>query len=258
MKKKEYTDKISKNISQKNKDWEELEKWEKKNEQEEIKKYGTNISKINKKNASKEVNNYVKGINVVLKTMKISATSLFIIVAIIILIFGIAWYYSIKSRVNIDAKKTIESMYGVKLKLISKEIDNNGNGKYKFELKNEPKIQFVAIKKWGNLEEDLSDRIQKYYFEKWDSANKNDFRVYENTENDILNYEIYIENFKNINTAINEIYEFVDFCSNNYTQYFKIYIKVSEEKLYPNLSIGADREEVIQKAIDDYYKYYVN
>lgn len=82
-------------------------------------------------------------------------------------------------------------MYNIKLKIISQDIDEKENGTYKFEFEENNEIKFTAIKKLDNLIQDFFDNYHKYYFDKWESTNKEKF-IQKNISNEILDYTIYL------------------------------------------------------------------
>lgn len=242
--------------AQSKKDWEELEKWDRENKQDEIINYGVDFSKINEKKERKTTKKYVKGVRIAEKTLKTIGITIVVLLTIYLILLACFWYHNMKIIYDINAKKTVESMYNIKVKIISKELDDRGNGKFIFETKGDPQIQFVAIKRFGSLGEDFADRTQKYYFDKWNGESKKDFKVCEVTKDDILSYATYIENFTDIDTALNEMFEFVDFCNSQYVKYFDIFIQVSENlALYPNLWESTDKTTITKQIKDEYYDY---
>ena len=69
--------------------------------------------------------------------------------------------------INADIDSHFKIQEGVNVKTISKEVDEHENGKYILAPKNYPNIQFTAIKKWGNVQDDFADNYQKYFFNHW-------------------------------------------------------------------------------------------
>lgn len=81
-------------------------------------------------------------------------------------------------------------------------------------LKNYPNIQFTAIKKWGNVQEDFADNYQKYLFNHWENDNKQYFSFKQEVdEQGLLHYQNYIvinEN-KTIEEATEDFINFLEY-----------------------------------------------
>ena len=239
-------------------DWDELEKWQKRKEAEEIEKYGMKISEDDKIKGRKKVEKLSKNI----RKIGISLRTLGIIILIIVcLIVGFVLYlinYNIQNRTNINAKKTVETMYNIKVKTIDEQLNEHKNkGKYIFETKEEPIIRFVAIKEYGSLKEDYNKKAKKYYYEKWNNENKKYFKINESEENGLLSYEIYVDlnDFDNFDDAVNKIIEFANFCGDNFEPWWNIYIKDNENRIYL-YSLGTTPEEVLKNVKKRYNSFH--
>ena len=237
-------------------DWEELEKWQERRKEEQKEKFRVDFSEIGEKREYKGVNNVVKGMKIAGKTIKFGGIiTIIVIIAIVILIFDLI-ISNINAKTNVKAEKTIESMYNTNIELVSKDIDDKENGKYIFKLSDNSEIQFTAIKKYGSLSEDFSDNCHKYYFDKWNSSDKKYFTIIDRT-NEILDYDTYISinNEKDLDMAMNAINEFADFCGENFSFTWRIYLKKGDYTIYPYQQSGMTKEDATNNAKELYNKY---
>ncbi len=236
-------------------DWKKIDEWNEKRKQDEKEKFGVNFAEIDSKRRHKGVNKIVKGMKIAGKTIKFGGIiTIIIVIAIVVLILGLI-ISNINARTNVKAEKTIEEMYNTKIDLVSKEVDDKENGKYFFKVSNNSEIQFIAIKKYGNLSEDYLDNCHKYYFEKWQSKEKEIFIVNQNKIGDVLDYDTYIiiNTYEELEDAMKNINNFVDFCGENFSTAWRIYIKKGNYMIYPYQSRGMTKEEATEKA-EELYK----
>ena len=148
-------------------------------------------------------------------------------------------------------------MYNTKIDLIYKDIDEKENGKYVFQVSDNNEIQFTAIRKFGSLSEDYSDNCHKYYFERWESKEKENFIIIENKTEDILDYDTYmkIDSYEELEKAMDIINNFVDYCGNNFSANWRIYLKKGDYTIYPYQQSGISKEDAINNAKELYNKY---
>lgn len=78
-------------------------------------------------------------------------------------------------------KESIKVHTGTEIEEISIKTSINGNGLYKYKLKDIGEIEIHAFfhKSKDIFIEDSNDRIYKYFFEKWNNVDKNKFVVVE-------------------------------------------------------------------------------
>ena len=221
-------------------DWEELEKWQERRKEEQMEKFRVDFSEIAKKREYKGVNTIVKGMKIAGKTIKIGEI-----------------ISNINAKTNIKPKKTIENMYNTEVDLIYQDIDEKENGKYVFKVSNNNEIKFTAIRKFGSLSEDYSDNCHKYYFERWESKEKENFIITENKTEDILDYDTYIEidSYEELEKAMDIINNFVNYCGNNFSANWRIYLKKGNYIIYPYQQSGISKEDAINNAKELYNKY---
>ena len=241
------------------KDWEELEKWNESRIEMQKEKYGIKYSNFNTNEERKKVDKVVKYLNVTGKTLKIFAIIIFIIAIFLVLLNVYVNFSNFKERTNVSVIETIENMYNVKIKVISKNVDEKENGTYKFELEENNEIKFTAIKNFGNLTEDFLDNYHKYLFNKWSSPNKKYFIVEENTIDEILDYDTHliINNYDEIEKNVNIINEFVDFCGVKFYPSWQIYLKKENSRIYPYDHSGMSQEDALQNAKELYKKIFL-
>lgn len=226
------------------KDWDELEKWNTQriiNEKEKSKFYFEEF------NENKKVDTFVKGLKVTGSVFKLIT---FIIILIVVFILGTlinVHLSNLRGRITIDVIPTIQNMYNTKVKVISKDIDKEKDGIYKLQVKENKEIEFTAIKDGNSLKEDYLDRTHQYYFNKWNSANKEKFKIEENINNEILEYDTHIEinSCEEIEEAVSIIFEFKEFCKEKYFPLWNIYFLKGSERIYPLQSNQTTKEQAI-------------
>lgn len=126
-------------------------------------------------------------------------------------------------------------------------MDKEKDGIYRLQVKNNREIQFTAIKAGNSLKEDFLDRTHQYYFNKWNSTSKEKFKIKESINNEILEYDTYIEinNYEEIKEAVNIIFEFKEFCNEKYLSLWHIYLIQENKRIYPLQSNEITREQAI-------------
>lgn len=205
-------------------DWDELEQWNKKRLETETEESGFDFEKINTSNQNKKVSRFAKGFKL---TGILSIIFIIVIASIfiyLVVIFIDETFYNMKPKDRTEIIQTIENKYQIKAEILGEDVNRKGNGKYQFKVVNKG-IQFTVIKKTKSITDDFLARSHKYYFELWDSEDKNDFTVKEKVKNDLLYYETYIENFDNMEEATNKIKKFIDFCGEEFREDWKVYLK---------------------------------
>ena len=234
------------------KDEQELKEWKEKN-LNYIETYGVDIYKKGQK--KKKAEKIIDIINKIVKVILIIFFFFFVVGMFALLAYRWKIVYD---KIHIDAKETIESMYRIKIKEISKNIDSNNNGIYIYELKDNPKIKFNVIVEWTNMSEDYADNIQKYYYEHWENTNKNLIQTNISYNNDIiLKYQQFIEikDEKEIEDAVKLMYDFVKSSGDKFSPDWELYLKVGENnRIYPFAYYNINLEKSIDIAKSEYEK----
>lgn len=211
-------------------EWKELENWEEKRKNEELSKFGLNLSGMDMKKGKSNANKIVAlmySINLI--------QFIFIAFLIIVIISFLATSYGNYNFMMADSKieKAMLEKYNIEVTIFSKERDlNKHNIKFKMTTNNNENIEFTAIEEKNRIIDDYTERKHKYYFEMWDNINKSYFTVKESIDNDILKYETYIENFDSVEDNMNKIIEFVNYCGENFVYDWNIYIYKDNKKIY--------------------------
>ncbi len=234
------------------KEWEELEKWNTQriiNEKEKSKFYFEEFNK------NQNVDTLVKGLKISGNVIKTITLIIILIIVVISLILIKDFLSYLRGKVAIDVVPTIQNMYGINVKVISKNVNKEGDGIYRLQVKQD-NIQFNAIKQGKALKEDFLDRIHKYYFENWNSTNKGKFKVKEVINNEIMEYDTYIEitNYEEIENVVNTMFEFENFCGVKYFRMWNIYVIIDGKKVFPYTNTTSTSEEVINY-IKNIYNY---
>lgn len=232
------------------KDLEELNEWKEKN-LNYIETYGVDIYKKDNKNRKAE--KVIRAIIKIVKAILIIFCIFIIIGTIAILVYR---WNIIYDSVHINPKETLEGMYKIKLVEVSKNIDSHQNGSYIFELKDNPEIKFNVLVEWSEMNEDYADNCQKYYFEQWKNANKNNIQTniayYENI---ILKYEQFIQitDENEIEDAVKLMYDLVEFAGDRFSPDWELYLKANENnRIYPFDYYNIDLEKSINMAKSEY------
>ena len=240
------------------KDWEELEKWSKNQEDKRVKDYGIDISNVDWNKRTKRMGIFAKFTNGIYKLVVfVSLSIVFLLIAVVLL-----WSYSKFEEFgrNFDAgdiKKNMEDMYCQKLITVSEETDEKGNGKYIFALKKNKNITFTAFKDGRNSSEDFLANSHKYFFDAWDSKYKDSFTVNEEMSNGLLKYSMYIEisGYKDIDAAMEKFNAFVKYCDFDIYYMWNMYLKSDKMRiqLYNSSSETIEVSTVFPKVF--YLKY---
>lgn len=235
------------------KDEEEIKKWQSQN-MNYIETYGVDIFKTKKQ--SKIATKLFNLFNKITKALLI-IFAIFIVVFMGWLLIS-KWAY-IESQVHIDPVKTIKQMYNQKIKVISKDLDENRNGKYILQTKESPEIEFMAITEWTTMKNDYSDRCQKYYFDRWKDENKNKIITEERYEDGLLKYNQYIEvsDYEQIEENIKIIYKFIQYASENFFPDWEVSLKTPKGNIYPFDRLNMKLEDAINTAKKDYLRIQV-
>ena len=222
-------------------DWEDLKKIDDKRKRQEISKYGLDFSSININKERKKANR-VSG---VVKFVYIAAAM--IVIALIIIIFMIInTHYGNFTFEMSDSKieKAMLEKYNIKVEVVGKTKDMHEQCiTFKMNTKDEENIEFTVIDKNSKITDDYVARKHKYYFNLWEISNKKNFKINENVsqikheigadDEFLTSYEMYIEDFENMEDAVSDVKKFANFCGNNFMNEWEIYIKKGNEKIYP-------------------------
>ena len=163
-------------------DWKEIEKTQLNYEQGLKDQYkGIDIVKISKEN--RKTIHKIKKINAKADKLVRALLIWYVIFLILLIIFGthiyIMYLNNIKNRVNIDFIADLKDCYGINAKVIEKDIDKSGNGKYVLKSKEKKPIEFIVIKKFGSYTFDYFDRTLKEEYEKSSDEIKKTFEPHE-------------------------------------------------------------------------------
>lgn len=236
------------------KEWEELKKWEENRKTEEFNRYGLNISDMNIRKETNKINkivSIVKSFNII--TILIFLFIVFVVVSMLVTSYG----NFVFATIDMDIKKTMQERYNIDVTVWTK-IRNVKEKYYFFKLSSNDNenIEFTAIKKHNKVIDDYIQRKHKYYFDLWKSKSKENFKVKEYEENEILFFETYIEDFDNIDDTLKDVIEFAKFCGNGFINNWEIYLKKGNIKIYPFEDGDASDLEIIKNTKMQYNKYF--
>ena len=162
---------------------------------------------------------------------------------------------------GIDVESAIHSYCEGKLESISKNVDDKGNGTYIFQSKKIPEIEVHVIRYTRNTwNDDLTSRVIKYFFEKWENPDKNLFKVEEEyNENGLLYYDLYIdvETYEDFEYALDLIIDFLEFKNGfNHSTDSNIHIRKDDILITPTRYPQTVDELRIE--LEEQYKTYFN
>ena len=197
-------------------DWKEIEKTQLNYEQGIKDQYkGIDIVKISKEN--RKTIHKMKKINAKADKLVRALLIWYVIFLILLIIFGtyiyIMYLNNIKNRVNIDFIADLKDCYGINAKVIKKDVDKSGNGKYVLKSKEKKPIEFIVIKKFGSYTFDYFDRTLKEEYEKSGDEIKKTFESHENHENSgLLKYSLIAEptSLNDIDSIVNKFVQMRD------------------------------------------------
>lgn len=235
-----------------NDDWKEIENFAQKERLDRIEKYGMDIYNQFERKTSKETLQKRKNIKKVV-----------IIISIILMIILVlsCWANFIQTKYKLARRNNLKSIYLMNFEEQIVKSDITGNGFFIYKMKEIPELEIHAISKKEDdtFIQDVDARMYKYFFEKWNSPNKNKFTVEESyadctygwhtQKNWILEFKTYIEvnSYEEMIEATEMIIEFIDYMS--YPQIIvESYIKYKNQFILPhNVSLQND-DEIRQSA----------
>lgn len=212
-------------------DWKELQEWENKKREDEYDKYGLNISNIDIKKQRKSVNKVIGFIH----TLNISTILIFVfLIFIIVSIIGVGLSNFEFMTINSKLEKEMKERYNLDVTIWNK-VKYESEEYYKFQMyaNDVEKIEFTAIYKNNKVTDDYKERKLKYYFDLWRDEQKDKFKVKESEHNNMLSYEIFIDNIDKIEEATNIIMKFADFCEEKYIYDWNVYLVKNNKKIFP-------------------------
>lgn len=212
---------------------------------------------------SENLDNLIKMNRNMKKTGKI--IKIIAIVAFIVIIFNsIISTSQIKySRIR---KNLMKTSCNNDIEEISSGTDIFGNGFYIYKLEDISNIEIHSFfhKSKNIFIEDSSDRIYKYFWEKWGDSSKSNFIVKEKYEDYkykliskkdwILNYETYIEvnNYEEMLEAVEDIIRFKSSMGNYSSIIISSYIKIGNQTILPNNVSPQTNDEIRESAKKQY------
>lgn len=193
----------------------------------------------------------------------------FIIISMIIIFLTIIFHSIISTKqmkYSRLRKELIKVHTGTEIEEISIKTSINGNGFYKYKLKDIEEIEIHAFFHRGKdiFIEDSNERIYKYFFEKWNDIDKNKFVVVEEyedykynfttKENWFLNYKTYIEvkSYEEMIGAVESIIRFKKTMGNYSSNIIKCYIKIGNNMILPN-NVSPQTDDAILKSAQRQY-----
>ena len=244
-------------------DWEEIEKCERERNEKNKLKYGIDLSNMDKEEA--KVKRVVRTLNSAGKGLKILGIITSIVVIFIIFTLINIVLSNMRSSFYVDVEKEIETLKGVKIELISKDVVEapgykNENGTFYFKIKNLPEVQFTVIKNGGKSLNDYDSNLQKYLFNNWNSSEKEYFETEEYIDQDgLLYYSNYIRisEEKELEQATELILDFLEYAEDWNKENKIIKYKYQKEGQFCVAPIGMIYIKINDKIISPYSELYI-
>lgn len=241
-------------------DWKEIEKTQLNYEQGIKDQYkGIDIVKISKEN--RKTIHKMKKINAKADKLVKALLIWYVIFLILLIMLGLYIYImylnNIKSRVNIDFISDLKDCYGINAKVIKKDIDKSGNGKYVLKSKEKKPIEFIVIKEFGSYTFDYFDRTLKEEYEKSSDEIKKTFESHESHENSgLLNYSLIAEptSLNDIDSIVNKFVQMRDNAGKHFGFDWNVNIRRTDGVNQRILSMGEteDEESICRRAKCEY------
>ena len=241
-------------------DWKEIEKTQLNYEQGIKDQYkGIDIVKISKEN--RKTIHKMKKINAKADKLVKALFIWYVIFLILLIMLGLYIYImylnNIKSRVNIDFISDLKNCYGINAKVIKKDIDKSGNGKYVLKSKEKKPIEFIVIKEFGSYMFDYFDRTLKEEYEKSGDEIKKTFESHENHENSgLLKYSLIAEptSLNDIDSIVNKFVQMRDNAGKHFGFDWNVNIRRTDGVNQRILSMGEteDEESICRRAKCEY------
>ena len=240
-------------------DWKEIEKTQLNYEQGIKDQYkGIDIVKISKEN--RKTIHKMKKINAKADKLVKALLIWYVIFLILLIMLGLYIYImylnNIKSRVNIDFISDLKDCYGINAKVIKKDIDKSGNGKYVLKSKEKKPIEFIVIKEFGSYMFDYFDRTLKEEYEKSGDEIKKTFESHENHENSgLLKYSLIAEptSLNDIDSIVNKFVQMRDNAGKHFGFDWNVNIRtdgVNQRRL--SMGETEDEESICRRAKCEY------
>lgn len=244
-------------------DWEEIEKCERERNERNQLKYGIDLSGMEKEEV--KVKKFVKILNNTGKGIKVLGIIISVIVIFIIFTLINIVLSNMRSSFHVDVEKEIETLKGVKIELISKDVVEahgykNENGTFYFKIKNLPEVQFTVIKNGGKSLNDYDSNLQKYLFNNWNSNEKEYFKTEEYIDQDgLLYYSNYIRisEEKELELATELILDFLQYAEDWNKENKIIKYKYQKEGQFCVAPIGMTYIKINDKIISPYSELYI-
>ena len=233
-------------------------------ESEKLAKYGVDFQEELDKTIKKRQKPIKQKMKKIARKITVISTGICIIL-IMSLSFLIASVHigNVLGRKKVDLKEQVELASGGEVKLLVRDVDFYGNGLFIYKLKELPQIKIRAIRLYTSGEDDTLDRINKYFFERWQDIDKNKFTAKEeykktsinvnNGENKLINYFTYIEvnNYDELLKATEAIIRYTKF-TGKWKTTSKNIIKYADKEIIPNNRINQTDDEIREEAKKQY------
>lgn len=192
---------------------------------------------------------------------------LFIILVIVATIFILNMYWHVNKESIIEH---LEEIYQGKYEIISKDVDEKGNGYYKIAVKNNKEIIFNGYHKGNSVNrDDLQAHKLKYYFEKLeDNELKQTFeplesyyKINETDEQEFLKYELAtsINSYKEFDEIVLNCYKLLEYCKNQEIRGYTILLNYNNYGTgFGQNDEGIDYQTLLDREKNNYIRYLVD
>lgn len=163
--------------------------------------------------------NWIDKICVIAEKIGISIRNLGIAIIALTFIGVIAWWASMGERRNPSVEKTLKDRYGQSFVIVSKDVDEKGNGTYVVYPRGYKEYKFVVTKNKRIIKEDYKNMVIKKYWSNISSKQKEEVKLVEAKNR----MDIKIEEYSKMDVVL--------------AQYYNLY-KKSKKELPGNITLN--------------------
>ena len=153
-------------------EWREIENFAQKEKADMVEKYGLDIHENFQNKITQEAFK---------KRKNIKKLAIMICVILIIILIIIVCANTVQMKYKLARISNLKSVYLLDFKEETVNADITGNGFFIYQIEQLPELEIHAVskRKEETFIEDTEAKIYQYFFNKWNSPNKNKFKVEE-------------------------------------------------------------------------------
>ncbi len=211
-----------------------------------------------------------KSVERVVKALKVIIVGAIVPLILILALIVVIAFLIIYAYWHVDKESIIghlEEIYPDKYTVISKDVNEEGEGYYKIAIKDNEEIVFNGYHEGNNTNiEDSQAHKLKYYFENLDNeelkknfiGNESYYKVNENDSQEFLKYDLktYISSYEEIDEAVLNCYQMLQYCKEKEIYgYVIFYIYGDYWGGFGQDDEGKNYEELLNREKNNYIKF---